>query len=59
MSHPTHTATNGILGMIGSLFGLIVSAIPYVETGLRLASLVVGIAVGVLTIRNLLRGPKQ
>ncbi|HTI69672.1 MAG TPA: hypothetical protein VMF06_06885 [Candidatus Limnocylindria bacterium] len=50
-----HTLRDGILGMATSAGGITVSMLPAIEQGLRIVSLLVGIAVGVTTLVSLIR----
>lgn len=45
-----HPLVAGILGTTASFSGFVISFLPMLETGLRLASLIVGIVAGLLTI---------
>lgn len=45
----------GIFGSVTSLTGAAISFMPAVETGLRIASLSVGLSVGILTLLGLLK----
>lgn len=51
-----HTVTHGMLGMGSSAGGIYVSFLPHLEMWLRIASLVVGLLVGLVSLRNLWRG---
>jgi hypothetical protein len=45
----------GMAGMLASAMGLGVSFVSALEISLRILSLLIGITIGLLTIRNLLR----
>jgi len=53
-----HTITHGILGTGFSAGSISVSLLPQVEIWLRIFSLIVGIAVGLISLRNLLSKKK-
>ena len=50
-----HDLRDGILGSVASAGGITVSMLPAIEAGLRITSLVVGIAVGVATFISIVR----
>lgn len=52
------TFSKGVLGAVGSFGGAAVSFAGMVEAWLRVGSLVIGIAVGLVTLRSLLKGSK-
>ena len=45
----------GAGGIIATIGGTLVSMLPHIETGLRITSLIVGITVGVLSARSILK----
>lgn len=47
--------TKGFTGVVASVTGVCVSLLPYLETALRFLSLLIGIAVGIVTLISLLR----
>jgi flagellar motor component MotA len=44
-----HPTIAGITGTLTSLFGVMVSLIPHLETGLRISGAFVGLVAGILT----------
>lgn len=48
-------AVKGILGTAATTGGIIMSLLPEIEAILRIISLLIGIAVGIVTIRSILR----
>jgi flagellar motor component MotA len=44
-----HPTVAGIAGTLTSLFGVMVSLIPHLETGLRISGAFVGLVAGILT----------
>ena len=50
-----HPLITGMLGTTASLGGVVVSLLPFVETAIRLASLTVGLAVGIISLVKLLK----
>jgi hypothetical protein len=48
-------AAHGIVGSIAPILGLVTSMQEQVEWGLRITSLVIGIIVGLLSLRKLLK----
>jgi hypothetical protein len=55
MQEHTNTAVRGLLGVASTSGGIIISNLPAVEAWLRITSLCVGIAVGVLTAISIVR----
>jgi hypothetical protein len=51
----TRDALHGIVGSVAPVLGLITSMQDQVEWGLRITSLVIGIVVGLLSLRKLLK----
>lgn len=47
-----------VLGWSASLGGILVSLVPWIEPGLRVMSLSLGIVLTLILIRNALRAPK-
>jgi hypothetical protein len=54
-----HTIRDGILGVGTSAGGITLSMLPAIEQGLRIISLLVGIAVGVATLVSIIRRMKN
>lgn len=48
-------AVKGVIGTAATTGGIVMSLLPEIEAILRVVSLVVGIAVGIVTIRSILR----
>lgn len=48
-------AVKGILGTVATTGGIVMSYLPELEAILRIISLLVGIGVGIVTIRSILR----
>ena len=53
------TAAKGAVGVSATTGGFYVSIMPKIEAWLRITSLLVGIAVGLVTIVSLIRNQKQ
>lgn len=53
------TILKGAVGIAATLGGTTVSLLPQIEAWLRIASLCVGICVGLFTIRSILKGSKS
>ena len=51
----TRDALHGIVGSVAPVLGLITSMQDQIEWGLRITSLVIGIVVGLLSLRKLLK----
>jgi hypothetical protein len=51
----TRDALHGIVGSVAPVLGLITSMQDQIEWGLRITSLVIGIFVGLLSLRKLLK----
>ncbi len=59
MTHdPLHDFSLGLIGTSAPVLGVVASWQEHLEWGLRIASLLVGITVGVVTIFSLLRRSK-
>jgi hypothetical protein len=50
-----HPYFSGLLGTSASFGGVFVSLLPHIETGIRIASLSVGLAVGIATLVHMVR----
>jgi hypothetical protein len=55
ITEPVRDALHGIVGSVAPVLGLITSMQDQVEWGLRITSLVIGIVVGLLSLRKLLK----
>ena len=53
------TLIRGAVGVSATVGSTIVSMLPQIEAWLRIGSLCVGICVGLLTIRSILKGSNQ
>jgi hypothetical protein len=51
----TRDAVHGIVGSVAPVLGLVTSLQEQMEWGLRITSLVIGIIVGLLSLRKLLK----
>ena len=49
-----HTAITGFVGVISQTTAILISSLPEIETGLRILSLVIGCAIGIVTLTKLL-----
>ena len=58
---PAHLSTveRGVVGILATSAGTVVSLVPEVEMWLRITSLVVGIAVGLATLYSVLSNRKK
>lgn len=54
-NHPGWTVAEGAFGAGAALLGFVVSTLQQVELELRVASLIVGLVVGLLTVVKLIR----
>ena len=65
MSFPEHlphhftTVERGLVGLLATSTGTAVSLFPAVESWLRITSLVIGIAVGLVTLHSILSNRKK
>jgi len=50
--------TKGFTGVLASATGVGLSFLPHIETALRIASLLLGIAIGIVTLVSILRHKK-
>lgn len=57
--HMTNDVIRGAVGAGATTAGALVSLLPQIEAGLRIASLLVGITVGVLTAVSIWRRMKR
>ena len=55
MNHHIHTISNGIIGVTASVCGMLTTFQQQLEWGVRMAGGILGIAVGIVTLYNLLR----
>lgn len=55
MSEQLHIFGKGLLGTVASMAGIGVSFLPEIEQWLRVASLLIGCAVGLVTLISILR----
>ncbi len=55
MNDHLHIFAKGLLGTVASIAGIGVSLLPQIEQWLRLASLLIGCAVGLATLVSILR----
>ena len=54
LDHPIATGAKGVIGVGATSTGWCLSALPEIEAWLRIVSLLIGIAVGVLSLLSLL-----
>ena len=55
ITEPARDALHGIVGSVAPVLGLVPSLQEQMEWGLRITSLVIGIVVGLLSLRKLLK----
>ena len=59
MQDPNESLVQGIVGTSGALLATIISVLPQIETWLRISTLVVGLSIGLNTIRLVMIKPKH
>jgi hypothetical protein len=55
ITEPARDALHGIVGSVAPVLGLVTSLQEQMEWGLRITSLVIGVVVGLLSLRKLLK----